>query len=84
MNLGDKAVLSVLRRGEDQTILCLLNLADSPQRATLDPAATGLLPETTAEPVVASPGLAPVAGPLPHDVTLPPYGYVWLKLAPPP
>jgi maltose alpha-D-glucosyltransferase/alpha-amylase len=71
-------LLAYLRSGEDETVLVVANLADSPQTALVD-----LRENLGARPVdlLAEEGEPlPVIAAEPYTLTLSPYAYRWLKL----
>ena len=73
---GNRKVLAYLRRFETQIVLCVANLARSPQAVELD-----LRAFATRVPVEMSGGSAfPPIGELPYLLTLPPFGFYWLDL----
>jgi hypothetical protein len=81
------AVFGLTRRCDDELVVALLNLDDSPQRVAVDVAQVpNLEPYWHRRPARAllAPGLA-LAEPLepPYALDLPPYGYAWLLVAPP-
>jgi maltose alpha-D-glucosyltransferase/alpha-amylase len=73
----DQAILVYLRRYEDEVLLAVHNLVDEERSARLnlyefvDRAPYDLLAAAT----------LPIIGPEPYVLTLPPYGYRWLKVA---
>ncbi len=73
---GNRKVFAYLRRDENQTILCVANLARSPQAVELDLSAfNGRVP------VEMTGGSAfPPIGELTYLLTLPPYGFYWFDL----
>lgn len=74
---GNRKVLAFLREHQDETILCVANVAQSPQAVELD------LSEFAGRvPVELSGGsLFPPIGQLTYLLTLPPYGFYWFILA---
>ena len=73
---GNRKVLAYLRRFETQIVLCVANLARSPQAVELD-----LRAFAARVPVEMSGGSAfPPIGELPYLLTLPPFGFYWLDL----
>jgi maltose alpha-D-glucosyltransferase/alpha-amylase len=74
---GNRKVLAFLREHEDETILCVANVAQSPQAVELD------LSEFNGRvPVELTGGsLFPPIGQLTYLLTLPPYGFYWFILA---
>ena len=77
LNSGNDGVLAFLRRFADETLVVVMNLAASPQQATL------LLPSSaaglTAIEIVDEVFLRPVE-PGPYTLTLGPHAYCWLQL----
>jgi maltose alpha-D-glucosyltransferase/alpha-amylase len=73
---GNRKVLAYLRRLDGQTVLCVANLARSPQAVELDLSAfAGRVP------VEMTGGSAfPPVGELPYLLTLPPFGFYWFDL----
>ena len=73
---GNRKVLAFLRESESETILCVANVAQSPQAVELD------LSEFTGRvPVELTGGsLFPPIGQLSYLLTLPPYGFYWFIL----
>jgi maltose alpha-D-glucosyltransferase / alpha-amylase len=74
----NRKVLAYLREYQDETILCVANVARTPQAVELD------LSELAGRvPVELSGGsLFPPIGQLTYLLTLPPYGFYWFVLAP--
>jgi maltose alpha-D-glucosyltransferase/alpha-amylase len=74
---GNRKILAYLREYEDETILCVANVAHSPQAVELD------LSEFTGRvPVELNNGsLFPPIGQLTYLLTLPPFGFYWFILA---
>jgi len=72
----NRKVLSYLREDEDDTILCVANLASSAQAVELDLSEfAGYVPvELSGETPF------PAIGQLPFLLTLPPYGFYWFRL----
>jgi maltose alpha-D-glucosyltransferase/alpha-amylase len=73
----NRKVLAFLREHDDETILCVANVAQSPQAVELD------LSEFTGRvPIELTGGSAfPPVGQLTYLLTLPPYGFYWFILA---
>jgi maltose alpha-D-glucosyltransferase / alpha-amylase len=72
----NRKILAYLREYQDETILCVANLAHSPQAVELD-----LSPFTGRVPVELNAGtLFPPIGELTYLLTLPPYGFYWFVL----
>src|ERR1700691_7749 len=73
----NRKVLAYLRQDEEETILCVANLAHSPQAVELD-----LSEHVGWVPVELNNGsLFPPIGQLTYLLTLPPYGFYWFLLA---
>ncbi|HZP65529.1 MAG TPA: putative maltokinase, partial [Rudaea sp.] len=73
---GNRKVLAYLRRHEGQIVLCVANLARSPQAVELD-----LRAFAPCVPVEMTGGSAfPPIGELPYLLTLPPFGFYWFEL----
>ncbi len=74
---GNRKVLAFLREYKDETLLCVANVARSPQAVELD------LSEFSGRvPVELNGGsLFPPIGQLTYLLTLPPYGFYWFVLA---
>jgi maltose alpha-D-glucosyltransferase/alpha-amylase len=73
---GNRKVLAYLRRSETQTVLCVANLARTPQAVELD-----LRAFNGRVPVEMSGGSPfPPIGELTYLLTLPPFGFYWLEL----
>jgi maltose alpha-D-glucosyltransferase / alpha-amylase len=73
----NRKVLAYLRRSEDDTLLCVANVAHSPQAVELD-----LSQFAGRVPVELNAGsLFPPIGELTYLLTLPPYGFYWFALA---
>jgi maltose alpha-D-glucosyltransferase/alpha-amylase len=73
---GNRKVLAYLRRDEQHTVLCVANLARSPQAVELD-----LRALAGRVPVEMTGGSAfPPVGELPYLLTLPPFGFFWFDL----
>ena len=73
---GNRKVFAYLRRDESQTILCVANLARSPQAVELD-----LGDFNGRVPIEMTGGSAfPPIGELTYLLTLPPYGFYWFDL----
>ena len=72
----NRKILAYLREYQDETILCVANLAHSPQAVELD-----LSPFAGRVPVELNAGtLFPPIGELTYLLTLPPYGFYWFVL----
>ncbi|MGH6681524.1 MAG: alpha-glucosidase C-terminal domain-containing protein, partial [Bradyrhizobium sp.] len=73
----NRKILAYLREYEDETILCVANVAHSPQAVELD-----LSEYADRVPVELNNGsLFPPIGQLTYLLTLPPYGFYWFILA---
>jgi maltose alpha-D-glucosyltransferase/alpha-amylase len=73
----NRKILAYLREYEGDTLLCVANVAHSPQAVELD-----LSSFTGRVPVELNAGtLFPPIGELPYLLTLPPYGFYWFALA---
>jgi maltose alpha-D-glucosyltransferase / alpha-amylase len=73
---GNRKVLAYVRRLDAKTVLCVANLARSPQAVELD-----LRAFAGRVPVEMTGGSAfPPIGEMPYLLTLPPYGFYWLEL----
>ena len=73
----NRKILAYLREYEGDTILCVANVAHSPQAVELD-----LSQFAGRVPVELNAGtLFPPIGELPYLLTLPPYGFYWFHLA---
>jgi maltose alpha-D-glucosyltransferase/alpha-amylase len=83
--LENSAILGLVRRYENEVILALHNLAPAPQTLEIDRAA---LPAAATWPGVSARDLCSTGLSLDHSrpaltLTLAPYGYAWLQIAPP-
>jgi maltose alpha-D-glucosyltransferase/alpha-amylase len=74
---ANRKVLAFLREHEDQTILCVSNMARTAQAVELDLAA--LAARTPVDLIGGS--IFPPVGQLPYLLTLPPYAFYWFILA---
>jgi len=73
----NRKVLAYLRQYEDETILCVANVARTAQAVELD-----LAEFAGRAPVELSGGISfPLVGQLTYLLTLPPYGFYWFKLS---
>ncbi|MDQ0472963.1 maltose alpha-D-glucosyltransferase [Labrys wisconsinensis] len=73
---GNRRILAYLREYEGKTILCVANLARTPQAAELDLSAfAGCVPVE-----MTGPSPFPPIGQLTYLLTLPPYGFYWFEL----
>ncbi len=74
---SNRKVFAYLRRDENETILCVANLARSPQAVELD-----LREFNGRVPIEMTGGSAfPPIGELTYLLTLPPYGFYWFELS---
>ena len=75
---GNRRVLAYLREHDGETILCVANLARTPQAVELDLSAfEGHVPVE-----MTGPSPFPPIGQLTYLLTLPPYGFYWFQLVP--
>ena len=75
---GNRRVLAYLREHDGDVVLCVANLARTPQAVELD-----LSAHATAVPFEMTGASAfPPIGQLPYLLTLPPYGFYWFQLKP--
>ena len=75
---GNRRVLAYLREHEGSTILCVANLARTPQAVELDLSAfAGHVPVE-----MTGPSAFPPIGQLTYLLSLPPYGFYWFELMP--
>ena len=73
---GNRRVLAYLREFDGETILCVANLARTPEAVELDLSAfEGRVPVE-----LTGPSTFPPVGKLNYLLTLPPYGFYWLAL----
>ncbi len=73
---GNRKILAFLREYEDETILCVFNLARTSQAVELD-----LSPYATRIPIELSGGASfPPVGQLPYLLTMPQFGFYWFIL----
>ena len=73
---GNRRILAYLREFDGETILCVANLARTPEAVELDLAAfEGRVPVE-----LSGPSTFPPIGKLNYLLTLPPYGFYWLAL----
>ncbi len=80
------AVFGVVRRCDDELIVALHNLADTPQRVSVElasvPAMQAHGQDQPARPLLLASGASEPLTP-PYTLDLPPYGYAWLAVDPP-
>ena len=73
---SNRKILAYLRRGEDETVLCVANLSRFAQPVELDlQAFEGMRPVEMLGYVE-----FPVIGPQPYPLSLGPYGFLWFEL----